>query len=80
MMKLKLYTLAVLVAALYSTSVSAQWSKYESCNRQHNADIAACNKVKNSTKRAVCWSSANERLAYCTKNNGKIGFPALLNK
>lgn len=68
------------VAALVSVSAWAQWSKYPACSKQHEADRVACNKVKDAQKRAVCWSSANERLAYCGKNGGKTGFPALLNK
>lgn len=69
------------VAALISVSVWAQWSEYPACTKQYNEDTAACNKMKASkSKKESCWNSASERLAYCSKNAGKTGFPALLNK
>lgn len=50
-----------------------EWSDIPACNRQFAADRIRCQKAK--TRR--CWSSAMDRLAYCTKTNGKTGFPEL---
>jgi hypothetical protein len=50
-----------------------KWSIYRSCNKQFIEDRRICRKVK----RASCWKSQNDRLAYCNKNKGEIGFPPL---
>lgn len=71
---------ALIISMMVSLPVWAQWSKYPVCSQQYDKDIAACKKVKDSKKRESCYSSASERLAYCGKNAGKTGFPALLNK
>lgn len=74
--------IAATIAILISIPVSAQWSEYPACSKQHDADRATCNnmRTKDNAKKRSCWASANERLAYCGKNKGKTGFPALLNK
>lgn len=50
-----------------------EWSIYISCNKQFNDDRKICRKVR----RAICWKSQMDRLAWCNKNKGETGFPPL---
>jgi hypothetical protein len=52
---------------------AARWSRYKSCSDQHDRDRERCRKVR----KATCWESAMERLAYCNKHKGETGFPPL---
>src|SRR5262249_46049816 len=62
-------TVIVMVAIYYA----ARWSKYKSCSAQHDRDRERCREVK----KATCWESTMERLAYCNRNKGETGFPPL---
>lgn len=72
------------VIALTSANIAnAQWSKYPVCSSQYEKDRAACNAITGTkktiaAKKAKCWASASERLAYCNKTKGTTGTPKLL--
>lgn len=47
------------------------------CDIQHDRDTEVCNGQPNPTARAMCHSSAMERLAWCIKTDGEVGWPQL---
>lgn len=55
------------------TAHPGQWSPYDACDRQYAEDRTVCQKVCT----AACWASAAERLAYCNRTKGVVGFPSL---
>lgn len=52
---------------------AGQWSEYETCDQQYEVDRKVCQKACTQS----CWASAAERLAYCNRTKGAIGFPSL---
>jgi hypothetical protein len=52
--------------------------KLPQCERQYENDSATCRNLRQPADvREGCWSSASERLAYCTSHNGEVGWPPL---
>lgn len=47
------------------------------CEVQHGRDREVCDRQPNTTAQAMCHSSAMERLAYCIKTDGEVGWPPL---
>lgn len=50
-----------------------KWSPYKACSKQHDSDRQRCNALpdKDPARRALCWSSANERLGKCNASKGR---------
>lgn len=77
-----LFKLSV-IALTYANLANAQWSQYPACSNQYENDRVACNAITGTkktiaTKKAKCWASASERLAYCNRTKGITGNPKLL--
>jgi RHS repeat-associated protein len=52
---------------------SSKWSKFPGCSIQYSQDAAICARRNTSS----CWSSAADRLAYCNRTGGEVGWPPL---
>jgi len=55
---------------------AGEWSDIPACDEQFKQDREVCRRVK----RDACWASMNERLAWCIKNKGQTGKPALVTR
>jgi hypothetical protein len=53
--------------------IGGPWSKYKACSDQHERDRSTCNSLPKDDKelRALCWTSAMERLKMCNNSKGK---------